>query len=94
MMDPDIKSTDESALVFPCEFPIKAMGLAINDFDSLVVELVRRHVSDLKEGAVRTRNSKKGKYVSVTVSVTAESQIQLDNIYQELTACEKILMVL
>jgi len=93
-MAPDTESTTESALVFPCEFPIKAMGLATNDFDSLVVELVRRHVSDLNEDAVRTRNSKKGKYVSVTVNVTAGSQGQLDSIYQELTACEKILMVL
>ena len=88
--------TDEqgSLFKFPCDFPIKAMGLATDDFDSLVVGIVRRHVDDLPEGAVAYRESRKGKYVSVTVTIRAESQNQLDRLYQELSAHERILMVL
>lgn len=77
---------------FPCEFSVKAMGLAEDDFDALVVEIVRRHVDDLGENAVKTKPSKKGKYVSVTVTFIASSRRQLDAIYQDLTDHERVLM--
>lgn len=84
----------ESPLVFPCQFPIKVMGLAREDFDVLVVTLVRRHFPDLPEGAVRTRLSREGKYMSVTVTVEASSRTQLDDTYRELTGHERVLMAL
>lgn len=87
--------TDEETLLeFPCEFTIKAMGLATPEFDALVVEIVHRHAPDLGEGAVRTRASKGGKYLSVTVTVNATSKKQLDTIYQALTDHELVLMSL
>ena len=43
---------EESALTFPCEFPIKAMGKAGCELDSIVVGIVRRHTPDLAEGAI------------------------------------------
>ena len=79
---------------FPCQFPIKVMGLAEENFDLLVVEIVRRHAPDLSEGAVKSRHSSAGKYISITVTVTAQSRQQLDNIYLELTAHEKVIMAL
>lgn len=79
-------------LSFPCQFPIKAMGQATDDFDSLVVSLVRRHSPDLLEGAVRTRLSRKGRFMAVTVTVRAESRGQLDAIYMELKANDRILV--
>ena len=84
--------SEESLMEFPCSFPIKAMGNAAEDFDSLVVELVRKHHSDVSEGAVKSRLSREGKYVSVTVTIEAQSREQLDNIYLELTAHERVLM--
>ena len=84
----------ESALTFPCEFPIKAMGQAQEGFEALVVGIVRRHVADLKDGAVSRRPSQGGKYLSVTVVVEAASREQLDDIYRELSACEQVLMAL
>ncbi|HQU15246.1 MAG: transcriptional regulator [Chromatiales bacterium 21-64-14] len=83
-----------AALTFPCEFPIKVLGAATPDFDQLVVTIVRRHVPGLGEGAVRTRPSRGGRYVAVTVTVTAASQDQLDAIYCDLTACDRIALVL
>ena len=85
---------DESLFDFPCDFPIKAMGKAADDFDSLVVSLVRKHSPDLREGAVRTRMSQGGKYMSVTVTIQARSRAQLDAIYMELTAHDRVLMAL
>jgi putative lipoic acid-binding regulatory protein len=80
--------------LFPCEFPIKVMGIVSEDFDMLFVEIVRRHCQDLTEGCVQTRMSSGGKYMSVTVTFTAESRAQLDALYAELNQHEQIKMVL
>lgn len=87
-------SEKETLLDFPCQFPIKAMGRAHDDFETQVVELVRKHVPDLGQDDVKCRDSQGGKYLSVTITVTATSREQLDNIYRELTACEEVLMAL
>lgn len=87
-------NTEESPLKFPCDFPIKAMGKAGDDFDSLVVGLVRKHSPGLTEGAVKTRFSRGGKYISVTVTVRAHSREQLDAIYMELTGHDRVLVAL
>ncbi len=89
-----MSDNQETLLEFPCDFPIKVMGRAEPGFDSLVVELVRRHAPDLNEEAVSSRPSKGGKWVSVTVTLRAESKAQVDAIYLDLTAHEKVVMAL
>ncbi len=84
----------ETLLEFPCVFPIKVMGKAADDFDAFVYQIVRRHVEDLAEGAVKMRDSREGNYVAVTVTIEAQSQRQLDNIYLDLTAEQRIIMAL
>ena len=85
---------DETLLQFPCKFPIKAMGLNSHDFDTRVVEIVRRHSPDIPEGAVNSRISKSAKYISVTVTITAQSKAQVDAIYLDLTEAKEVVMAL
>ncbi len=68
------------------------MGLNSADFDIQVVEIIRRHSPDIPEGAIHSRLSKSSKYISVTITITAQSKIQLDAIYQDLTDSEFVLM--
>lgn len=89
-----MNTEETSPFQFPCSFPIKAMGHAREDFDAIVVEIVRRHCPDIGEGAVTVRPSANNKYLSVTVTIVAQSRSQLDAIYMELTACEHVLMSL
>jgi uncharacterized protein len=84
----------QSALQFPCLFPIKAMGKATETFDTLVVSIVRRHAPDFGEAAVAVRPSAGGKYLAVTVTVHVQSREQLDAIYHDLVACEQVLFAL
>ena len=70
------------------------MGRCDCELESLVVEIINKHVDNLGEGAVKTRPSGKGNFISVTVIVKAHSREQLDNIYLELTAREEVLMAL
>ena len=87
-------SPPESALEFPCDFPIKVVGHQRGDFEAEVVARVREHAPDLGEGAVRSRPSQGGKYLAVTVTVRATSQEQLDAIYRSLSGWDAVLMVL
>ena len=90
-------SSDEpqqSLLNFPCTFSVKAVGKASDDFEQLVFDIVRRHVTGLTRHSVRSRSSRGGRYRSVTVTIIAGSRQQLDAIYTDLTACEQVLMAL
>ena len=89
-----MSNPDQSPLQFPCTFPIKAMGLASESFDAVVVGIVRRHAPDVAEAAVTVRPSAAGKYLAVTVTIEARSRAQLDAIYQDLVACEQVLMAI
>ncbi len=91
---PDKSASDDSLFDFPCEFPIKAMGKADDSLESVVLEIVRRHVPDLPAGALKTRLSSNGKYLAITVTITAQSRAQLDAIYLDLSACKRVLMAL
>ena len=85
-------STSNAGFASPCAYAVKAMGIAEPGFDALVVEIVQRHCEKVWEGAVSTRPSRNGKYLSVTVMIEAQSHAQLNAIYADLTAHEKVLM--
>ncbi|MCU7921350.1 MAG: DUF493 domain-containing protein [Candidatus Thiodiazotropha sp. (ex Dulcina madagascariensis)] len=85
---------EETLLRFPCDFPIKVMGKAEPGFEAMVVELISRHSHGLLETAVTSRLSKGGKWVSITVTLRAQSKDQLDAIYLDLSAHEKVVMAL
>ena len=84
----------DGLLNFPCEFPLKVMGVVADDFENLVVDIMRRHCNDLKESAVTTRTSSGGKYMSITITITAKSRAQLDALYMELSQHERVAIVL
>lgn len=89
-----MNQNDETLLEFPCEFSIKAMGKCEADFDTQVVSIIRQHVPDLPESAVKSRTSKGGKWLAVTVTIQATSKDQLDAIYRALSSHEKVVMAL
>jgi putative lipoic acid-binding regulatory protein len=87
-------SNVESLLEFPCEFPIKMMGRNSESFHQTAISLVEVHAGKLPEEAIRIATSSNGNFLSLTVTINAESQEQLDNIYRALTAHDDILVAL
>ena len=85
---------DESVMQFPCSFPIKMMGRDTPAFRQTVRELVEKHTGPLDDKAIQSSSSRNGRFVSVTITVSAESQEQLDNIYRDATAHDDVLMAL
>jgi putative lipoic acid-binding regulatory protein len=84
----------ETLLEFPCEFPIKVMGRKEAEFRDVVVALVEAHTGSLEAGRIRLRESRDGNFIALTVMIRAESQAQLDAIYGELSAHDRVLMAL
>jgi putative lipoic acid-binding regulatory protein len=77
---------DETLLRFPCSFPIKAMGRSDHGIEGIVGDIIERHAPATAPEQWRSRPSRNGNWVSVTVVIEATSKSQLDAIYQELSA--------
>ncbi|OGW41751.1 MAG: hypothetical protein A2010_16595 [Nitrospirae bacterium GWD2_57_9] len=83
----------ETALCFPCSFPLKVMGLNSEAFTTAVHAILRNHL--VESGISCTRRLSSGdKYLSLTVTFLAESKDQVDAIYRELNSHEQVLMTL
>ncbi len=84
----------KSLLEFPCQFPIKIMGRDHAEFYEVARSIVSRHAGDINDDAIHSATSSKGKFVSVTITIDAVSQQQLDSIYEDLSAHDEILVAL
>jgi putative lipoic acid-binding regulatory protein len=85
---------EATLLEFPCDFPIKVMGVRTDDFAQTMVGIVLRHAPDFAAETVEMRVSGSGNYLSVTCTVRATSKAQLDALYRELSAHPMVKMVL
>ncbi len=90
MLNPEL----ESLLAFPCDFPIKIMGQTQPGFAQAVLEVVLRHAPDFDAATMEMRNSREGKYLSLTATIRATSREQLDNLYRELCDHPMVKLVL
>ena len=84
----------ESLFQFPCPFPIKIMGEKNSQLLDIVKKIFNDQKIDLAQAEFTKRLSSGEKYVSITVIFTAESRVQLDELYQALTKVPEIKMVL
>jgi len=87
-------SNEETLLEFPCQFPIKMMGRDVERFRHTAVTLIEEYTGKVAEDSIRVTTSSKGNFLSVTVTITAQSQQQLDDIYRALSSHEEILVAL
>jgi len=86
--------SEETLLEFPCQFPVKIMGNHTTGFENEMVMIARRHIPDLGEGSVKSRASSSGKYLSVTITFTATSKAQIDELYRDLNMHPDVKMML
>jgi putative lipoic acid-binding regulatory protein len=86
--------TRETLIEFPCDFPLKIMGATDPGFAQAIVAVVLKHAPEFDPASVEMRPSKAGNYLSLTCTVRAVSQQQLDALYLELTAHPMVKVVL
>ena len=83
-----------SLLQFPCDFPVKIMGARTEGFAQKILEIVLRHAPDFDPATVEMRTSAKSNYLSLTCTLRAHSNEQLDALYRELSAHPLVRVVL
>jgi uncharacterized protein len=82
-------------LKFPCLFSIKVMGINHPDLIAEVAAIVSRHAAHFNpEADIITKLSREKNYLSVTATIMATSQKQLDTIYTELNQHELVKITL
>ena len=86
--------SDEALLSFPCEFPIKVMGRNTPEFRVTAVSLIETHTGSLEDERIQSALSRNRRFVSVTITISAQSQRQLDDIYEDVSAHVDVLMAL
>lgn len=79
---------------FPCDYPIKIMGDAVDGFEADVLEVVRRHVDSLPDNSVTRRPSAKGNYLALTVVIEATGLEQLERLFADLKSLAAVKLVL
>ena len=85
-----MSGTDESPLKFPTDLPIKVFGRNDREFRAAVVGIIESHYGSAY--TLAEVESRQASYVSLTVTVRAESRAQIDAVYRDLVAHERVLM--
>ena len=91
---PGNKHSALELLEYPGRFPLKVFGSQSDKFEEIVLALIKARSPKTEHFEVTRRESKGGKYIALTVTFTAYSQKQLEDIYQDLYECEHVVMSL
>ena len=94
MTDTTPQTTTDEILTFPQLFPMKLVGLTTEYFPTLVTDIAREHFDDFDESTIEIEYSRTRKYMSVTITVNAQSRQQLDDMYRDCTSNPVIKVVL
>jgi uncharacterized protein len=84
----------ESLIEYPSQFPIKVMGERVDGFVEAVTMVALHFDPGFDAATVELRESSGGKYLGVTITVTATSREQLDELYRTLSTHPMVKVVL
>ena len=84
----------ESLIEYPSRFPIKVMGVNADGFVHAITQIAIQFDPSFDAASVELRDSKAGNYLGVTITVTATSREQLDELYRTLSTHPMVKVVL
>jgi putative lipoic acid-binding regulatory protein len=84
----------DSLIDFPSLFPIKVMGTHVEGFEDQMLAVVRMHDEGFDPARIERRPSKGGRYLGLTLTITATSREQLDALYRALSSHPLVKVVL
>lgn len=84
----------ESLITYPSLFPIKVMGVKVDGFVNAITKIAEQFDPVFDATTIELRPSKAGNYLGVTITVTATSREQLDELYRTLSTHPMVKVVL
>ena len=91
---PDENPRADSLIEYPSLFPIKVMGSKVDGFVHAVTYIAEQFDPAFDATTIELRESKGGNYLGVTITVTATSREQLDELYKTLSSHPMVKVVL
>lgn len=85
---------EQSLIQYPSQFPIKVMGAKVDGLVHAITQITKQFDPTFDPATIELRESKGGKYLGVTVTVTATSRAQLDELYRTLSTHPMVKVVL
>jgi uncharacterized protein len=85
---------EQSLIEYPSAFPIKVMGANVDGFADTVFAIAVAFDPGLRREQLELRPSSGGRYMGVTVTVTATSREMLDELYRTLSTHPMVKVVL
>jgi putative lipoic acid-binding regulatory protein len=85
---------EQSLIEYPSAFPIKVMGAHVEGFVEAIVSVAQRFDPGFNPATVERRPSKGGNYLGLTITITATSREQLDELYRTLSTHPMVKVVL
>ena len=85
---------DPPKITFPCEYPIKVLGRAVDAFEPTVMTIFRQRAPGFAEELVVVKPSRNGTFHSITVTIEAQSEAQLRQIHEDLMGTGLVSMVI
>lgn len=86
--------TKTSLIEFPCQFPVKIIGIHSPNFLEEIKQITKKHFPNFVDGDLTQKQSENNNYLALTINVLAQNQEMLDAYYQDITKNEHIKMVL
>ena len=83
-----------SLIQYPSQFPIKVMGNKVDGFVEAVTSIAQQFDPGFQPSTVELRDSNAGNYVGITITITATSREQLDELYRTLSTHPMVKVVL
>ena len=93
--EPGSKGARKDSLIdYPSLFPIKVMGIKADGYVHAITLIAHQFDPTFDAATIELRESKGGKYLGVTITVTATSREQLDELYRTLSTHPMVKVVL
>lgn len=94
MDDTQPAARKDSLIDYPSLFPIKVMGEKTDGFVHAVTATAKEYDPFFDASTIELRDSSGGKYLGVTLTITATSREQLDDLYRALSRHPMVKVVL
>jgi len=90
-----VSQPEAPKIEFPCEnYPIKVVGEAMENYEQVIIDIVRVHAEGCDIERIRVQESSNGRFRSITLYITATGKDQLVRIHQDLMAHANVRMVI